>query len=86
MLRRLHSDQTLTQSTLDYLRGLNSDEIVQMLAEDGPERLRIRPDGTVLQGNHRVKVLEERNYDMASLYAIAEVIEKEAFGWENEDR
>jgi len=45
--------------------------------------LTIRIDGTVLQGNYRIKVLEERDFDTEKIYKYADIeikIYKEA--WE----
>ena len=76
-LRRLHEDRVLKQRTLEYFRAQHTDDIVRSLLAQGPERLKIRSDGLVLQGNHRIKVLEERGYDTAQLSEQAEVIPRE---------
>jgi hypothetical protein len=76
-LRRLHEDKALKQSTLAYFRGQSNDDIVRSLLAEGPENLKMRSDGLVLQGNHRIKVLEERGYDTSQLSEHAEVIPRE---------
>ena len=35
--------------------------------ERGREALRARPDGTIMNGNHRIQVLRERGVDVDSL-------------------
>ncbi len=66
-LKRLHSDQTLEGSSLDYWRRQTTEKIVQSLRRDCDEPLTVKDDGTVMQGNTRIKALEERGYDVDSL-------------------
>lgn len=73
-LRRLHGDRALKQRTLEHFRAQSTDDIIRSLLAEGPEKLKIRSDGLVLQGNHRVKVLEERGDATSKLYEQAEVI------------
>jgi hypothetical protein len=42
---------------------MSTDDIVRSLAPDLPEPLTVNPDGRVLAGNTRLKVLGERGYD-----------------------
>jgi hypothetical protein len=79
-LRRLHEDRMLKQRTLEHFRAQHTEDILRSLLAQGPEKLKIRSDGLVLQGNHRIKVLEERGYDTSQLYEQAEVIPREALG------
>ena len=72
-LRRLHGDHTLRNSSLEYWRKQSNESIIRSLTSGGEEHLTIRPDGTVLQGNHRVKVLEERGYDTSNLLRLARI-------------
>jgi hypothetical protein len=41
--------------------------IVQSLQPGHPEALRVKADGTVMNGNTRLKVLEERGYNVNGL-------------------
>jgi hypothetical protein len=70
-LRRIHSDQTLRSGSsryaLEYWRKRPTDEIIQSLQPGRPEALRVKPDGRVMNGNTRIKVLEERGVDVHSL-------------------
>lgn len=72
-LRRLHRDEALRKSSLEYWRKQSNESIVSSLTSGGEEHLTIRPDGTILQGNHRIKVLEERSYDTSMLIAQARI-------------
>lgn len=75
-LRRLHGDRIFLvrryRLSLEFWRSQTTECIVASLrrrrAEPScQEYLKVRPDGTVYQGNTRVKVLEERGYDLALL-------------------
>ena len=76
-LTRLHDDNALIPSKLKRFRKLDDAAIEESLQAPGDERLRIRSDGTVMQGNHRVKVLEERGYDLATLIPHAEIVDED---------
>jgi hypothetical protein len=70
-LRRIHSDQTLetgiSRFVLKYWRKQATDDIVKSLQPGNPEALKIKPDGRIVNGNTRIKVLEERGFDINSL-------------------
>jgi hypothetical protein len=66
-LKRLHPDGSLSKSGLEYWRGQRTDVIVASLAPGKRESLKVKADGTVMDGNTRVKVLEERGYDVNEL-------------------
>jgi hypothetical protein len=70
-LQRIHSDKTLTSGpyrfALDYWRKQPTNVIVDSLCPGQTEALRVKPDGRIMNGNTRIKVLEERGYDVNSL-------------------
>ena len=70
-LRRIHSDQTLETGSgrfsLEYWRKQPTDDIIRSLRPGSPEALRAKPDGRVMNGNVRVRVLEERGVEVNSL-------------------
>jgi hypothetical protein len=70
-LQRIHSDQTLlsgsSRYSLDYWRKQSTDDIVRSLRPGNIESLRVKPDGRIMNGNTRIKVLEERGFDINSL-------------------
>lgn len=70
-LRRIHSDQTLEYGSnrlaLEYWRKQPTDNIVQSLQPGNSEALKVKPDGRVMNGNIRIKVLEERGFDINGL-------------------
>jgi hypothetical protein len=52
---------------LEYWRQQATEDIVESLKSGGPEALKVKPDGRILNGNTRIKVLEERGFDINSL-------------------
>ncbi len=73
-LRRIHSDtlyerDSAARRSLDYHRTRTTEEIVESLRPHpgNKEPLRVKPGGRVLQGNTRIKVLEERGYPVNGL-------------------
>lgn len=70
-LRRIHSDETLETGvsllSLQYWRQHSTEEIVESLRPGKAEALKVKPDGRIFNGNIRVKVLEERGFDVGSL-------------------
>jgi hypothetical protein len=66
-LKPLHSESTLNKTTLDYWRKKSTDEIIESLKPGQTEALRVKPDGTMMNGHHRIKVLQERGVDVNSL-------------------
>ena len=66
-LRKLHPDSSLSPSKLDGMRKGRTDDLIESLKPGKPEALRVKPDGTVMNGHHRLKVLEERGIDVNSL-------------------
>ena len=66
-LKPLHPDDALIPLKLDKFRTLTSDELINSLLPSQTGSLKTRPDGTVLDGHHRLKVLRERGIDVNSL-------------------
>lgn len=74
-LRWLHAQAALNRGKLTQLRRLSSDVITSSLAPGQPGALKVRPDGTVLDGHHRLTILEERRDDINLL--PREIMERE---------
>ena len=66
-LKSLHADSSLSAVKLDTFRKLSTDEILRTLQPGEPSSLKARPDGTLIEGHHRIKVLRERGVDVDSL-------------------
>ena len=78
-LQPLHSDATLSKPKLDKFRKWTDRQIIDSLQPGKPESLRVRPDGTIINGDHRIKVLRERGVDVNAL--PREVIAREEPGY-----
>lgn len=66
-LRLLHSEVILNRVKLGEFRRLSTAELIESLALGRPGALKTRPDGTVLDGHHRIVVLRERGVDVDTL-------------------
>ena len=70
-LQRIHPDTIYQSGTaklaLEHWRKQPTDVIVRSLAPGGREALRVKPDGRIMNGNTRIKVLQERGYDVNGL-------------------
>jgi len=74
-LKFLHSESTLNQSKLNQFRRLPTDVLKRSLEPGQQGSLKVRPDGTVLDGHHRILILMERREDVQGL--PRETIERE---------
>lgn len=74
-LRFLHSESTLNRIKLDLFRGLSTEELKLSLAPGQTGSLKARPDGTILDGHHRISVLIERGQNVHEL--PREIMEKD---------
>src|SRR6266566_2798068 len=72
-LRRIHESayeqDPKARQSLEYFRTRPTEEIVESLAKipGREEYLIVKPDGRVVQGNTRIKVLQERGYPVEDL-------------------
>jgi hypothetical protein len=66
-LRPLHPEASMSEPKLAAFWRLTSDEILESLRPGGPGALKVKPDGTVMDGHHRLHVLRERGIDVDAL-------------------
>jgi hypothetical protein len=66
-LRPLHPDSSLSPATLQGLGRRSTPELIDSLRPGQPEALRVRPDGTIINGHHRIKILRDRRVDVDAL-------------------
>ena len=61
-LKGLHSKEAMAnnRSSTDYWRGRSTGEITQSLRPGQAEALRVKGDGTIMNGNTRIQILRER--------------------------
>jgi hypothetical protein len=75
-LRFLHSDDSLSPVKLAQLRRISTEDLKASLTPDQRDSLKVRSDGTVLDGHHRLRVLMERGEDVNLL--PREIMERES--------
>jgi hypothetical protein len=73
-LKFLHPTTSFSSVRLAELRRLSTDQLKASLNVGHANSLKARPDGTVLDGHHRLTVLLERGVDINTL--PREIIEK----------
>jgi len=63
-LKPLHPESSLVQSKLEYFERLSTDEPRLSLQAGQKDSLKTRPDGTILDGHHRIAILRLRGVDV----------------------
>ncbi|WP_461015913.1 RHS repeat-associated core domain-containing protein, partial [Streptomyces daliensis] len=66
-LKSLHPDSSLDKSSLDFWHKQDTEDILFSLRPGADESLKVKPDGTIMNGNTRIAVLRSRGYDVDSL-------------------
>jgi hypothetical protein len=66
-LKPLHPDRSLSQAKLEEFMNVTTDDLIDSLKPGRSGALKARPDGTVMDGHHRLKVLQERGVDIDKL-------------------
>jgi hypothetical protein len=66
-LRPLHLDGSLNAAKLAQMERLSTEAIRDSLLPGGEGCLKTRPDGTILDGHHRIHILRRRGIDVDSL-------------------
>jgi len=74
-LQFLHSENLLNAVKLANFRQISTEALKSSLLPGQAGSLKARPDGTVLDGHHRLSILIERHEDIHSL--PREIIEKQ---------
>lgn len=66
-LQFLHDTNCLIRLKLEYLGKLTTEQIVASLAPGREGSLKTRPDGTVIDGHHRLFILQNRGFAINNL-------------------
>ena len=66
-LQQLHDTSLLNQTKLKQYARLTTAELIQSLAPGEPGSLKVRDDGTILDGHHRIARLRDRGIDVDQL-------------------
>ncbi|MCI0693173.1 hypothetical protein L0337_14360 [candidate division KSB1 bacterium] len=57
----------MSQAKLAQFGKLSNQELIDSLKPGQPGSLKARPDGTMIDGHHRIKILRERGIDVDAL-------------------
>jgi hypothetical protein len=66
-LKPLHPDSSLNAGKLAKMEQLSTEALLASLVPGLPDRLKTRPDGTILDGHHRICILRKRGADVDRL-------------------
>lgn len=66
-LKFLHSENVLIELKLEYFRRLSTEDLTESLKPESAGALKVKEDGTIMDGNHRIKVLLERGVEVDDL-------------------
>jgi hypothetical protein len=73
-LKPLHPETSLSAAKLAKMESLTTDVLKQSLMPGQKDCLNTRPDGTILDGHHRIYVLRKRGVDVDIL--LREIVVK----------
>ena len=77
LLKPLHPDSSLNAAKLSIFDRLSTEGLLASLALGEEGCLKTRPDGTILDGHHRIHMLRQRGVDVDSLPRDVVVKEQE---------
>jgi hypothetical protein len=66
-LTPLHPDSSLSDAKLAKYDRLTTQELIDSLKPGLTESLKVRPDGTILNGHHRIHILRGRGVNVDCL-------------------
>jgi hypothetical protein len=66
-LKPLHSDESLSQAKLAEMEQRSTELLCVSLALGQRDCLKVRSDGTILDGHHRIYILRKRGINVDSL-------------------
>jgi hypothetical protein len=66
-LKPLHPDSSLNAVKLAKMERSTTEDLTSSLLPGQRDCLKTRPDGTILDGHHRVHILRQRGVDVNSL-------------------
>lgn len=66
-LKPLHADSSLVEGKLDKYGKLSDHDLIDSLKPGQAGSLKVRPDGVIVDGHHRIKILRDRGVDVDSL-------------------
>jgi hypothetical protein len=76
LLKAIHLGDSLIRSKLEDYGKLSTKQLIDSLMPEQIGALKARPDGTLVDGHHRIKILRDRGVDVDSL--PREIVSKES--------
>jgi ParB-like chromosome segregation protein Spo0J len=66
-LKPLHPDSSLSPAKLAEYTKASTQTLIDSLRPGQTDSLQVRPDGTMVDGHHRIKILRDRGVDVDAL-------------------
>lgn len=66
-LQPLHVSSVMSQAKLNQYARLTTETLLQSLEPGQPGSLKVRPDGTIIDGHHRISILRSRGVNVNEL-------------------
>jgi len=66
-LKSLHAESFLSQAKLAVMEKAATEALIASLVPGHRDCLKTRPDGTILDGHHRIRVLRNRGIEVDTL-------------------
>jgi hypothetical protein len=66
-LKFLHDENDLIELKLEYFRQISTEDLIESLKPEKAAALKVKSDGTLMDGHHRIKILRERGIDVNRL-------------------
>ncbi len=63
-LKSLHPDSSLSIAKLEAYRKIGTSGLIDSLKPGEPGSLKVQPNGTIMDGHHRIYILRERGIDV----------------------
>lgn len=63
-LKFLHNEDDLIALKLEYFRRVSTEDLIESLEPEKTGALKVKSDGTLMDGHHRIKVLRERGINV----------------------
>ena len=66
-LKFLHAESSMIELKLEYFRKVSTEDLIESLKQELEGALKTKPDGTLMDGHHRITILRERGIDVDKL-------------------
>ena len=66
-LKPLHTEEQLSKAKLEKYGKASTNDLIENLKPGKQGSLKARPDGTMVDGHHRIKILRDRGVDVDAL-------------------